>query len=108
MIRTEADFKRCLEAQKGVLFYFATQSCSVGEALEPKVKELLSEKYPKLKYRFVDMNMAKELSAALQVFVEPTLLLFVEGKEYIRKSRHIGLMELDEALRRLYALAFED
>ena len=53
------------------------------------------------------MNRAVELSAANQVFVESTILLFVEGKEFIRKSRQIGLTELDATIGRIYNLAFE-
>ncbi len=107
IIQSEVDFKELIRTHKGVLFYFATISCSVGEALEPKVQKLLKEKYPKLVYCSIDMNMAAELSATHQVFVEPTILLFVEGKEYLRKSRHIGLGELDMAISRIYDLAFE-
>ena len=107
IIQSEVDFNSHIATHKGVLFYFATTSCSVGEALEPKVQKLLHQKYPKLDYCSIDMNLAAELSAAHQVFVEPTILLFVEGKEYLRKSRHIGLGELDMAISRIYDLAFE-
>lgn len=107
MIQSEEDFNKQITAHPGVLFYFATTSCSVGEALEPKVRALLKENFPKLMFRFIDMNQAPELSAAHQVFVEPTILLYVEGKEYLRKSRHIGLSELDMAISRIYDLAFE-
>jgi thioredoxin 1 len=107
IIRSTVDFNDHIRTHKGVLFYFATTSCSVGEALEPKVQKLLHQKYPKLEYCSIDMNLAAELSAAHQVFVEPTILLFLEGKEYLRKSRHIGLVELDMSIGRIYDLAFE-
>lgn len=107
ILQSEVDFNEYIRSHQGVLFYFATTSCSVGEALEPKVKKLLHQKYPKLEYCSIDMNLAAELSAAHQVFVEPTVLLFVEGKEFLRKSRHIGLGELDMAISRIYQLAFE-
>ena len=107
MIESIVEFNEKIKVHRGVLFYFATTSCSVGEALEPKVRNLLIQKYPSLIFCTVDMNRAVELSAANQVFVEPTILLFVEGKEFIRKSRHIGLTELDVAIGRIYDLAFE-
>ena len=107
MIQSELDFNEYITAHAGVHFYFATTSCSVGEALEPKVRALLKENFPKLMFRFIDMNQAPELSAAHQVFVEPTILLYVEGKEFLRRSRHIGLSELDMAISRIYDLAFE-
>jgi len=108
MIRSEIDFNEQISTHAGVLFYFATASCSVGEALEPKVRTLLIKKYPKIVFSLIDMSQAPELSAAHQVFVEPTILLYVEGKEFLRKSRHIGLAELDMSISRIYQLAFEE
>ena len=108
ILTSEQEFKEYIREHSGVLFYFGTNSCSVGEALEPKVRDLISRKYPKLVFYFIDMNIAPELCAHCQVFVEPTILLYLEGKEFLRKSRHIGLSELDMAINRIYNLAFED
>ena len=101
-------FEKNIESQKGILFYFATDSCSVGEAVEPKVRQLIDEKFSNISFCFVDMNLSPELSASQQVFVEPTLLLFIEGKEYLRRSRNINMIELEAAIQRIYTLAFED
>ncbi|MGI9531724.1 thioredoxin family protein [Lutimonas sp.] len=104
----EINYEKIIEENRGVLLYFATNSCSVGEALEPKVRTLMSAKFPKIVFHFVDMNLLPEFSASKEVFVEPTVLVFIDGKEYLRKSRHIGVGELDAAIERLYALAFEE
>jgi thioredoxin 1 len=108
MTASENNFEKLINEKRGVVLYFATNSCSVGEALEPKVRSLLIEKFPKLIFYFVDMNAEPEFSAKHQVFVEPTILLFIDGKEFLRKSRHIGVGELELAVERLYQLAFED
>lgn len=101
------DFTNLISENRGVLFYFSTISCSVGEAIEPKVQRLLSEKYPHLIYCSIDMNASPEVSALHQVFVESTILLFLEGKEALRMSRNIGMIPLENSLSRLYQLAFE-
>ena len=108
MVPLKNDLEQLIVESRGVVLYFATNSCSVGEALEPKVKTLLKEKFPKLVFVFIDMNASPEFSAKHQVFVEPTILLFIDGKEFLRKSRHIGVGELEMAIGRLYPLAFED
>ena len=108
MVPLKNDLEQLIVENRGVVLYFATDSCSVGEALEPKVRALLIEKFPKLVFNFIDMNAAPEFSAKHQVFVEPTILLFIDGKEFLRKSRHIGIGELEIAMERLYPLAFED
>ena len=108
MYRSKDFFEKQIKENRGVLMYFATNSCSVGEALEPKVRNLLHIKFPKLVFTFVDMNEVPEFIADHQVFAEPTILLFLDGKEYLRKSRHIGVNELELAIERNYHLAFEE
>jgi len=100
------EFQALLRDERAVLFYFATLSCSVGEALEPKLKELIMRSFPAIRYCWVDMGAVPEVAAAQQVFVEPTILLFVDGRESLRRSRHISLKELGTALDRIYGLAF--
>ncbi|RXP46548.1 thioredoxin [Lutibacter sp. HS1-25] len=90
-----------------VLLFFNTQSCNVGEALEPKVKNLLSSNFPKIKMFTVDLNFSPQIAASYNAFVEPTILVFFDGKETIRKSRNIGIYELEEAIKRPYQLIFE-
>ena len=106
-ITTEQEFQDILKNNLGVLFYFSTISCSVGEALEPKVIDLLAREYPKIPFYFIDMNASPEVSAKNSVFVEPTILVFFDGKETIRKSRIISILELSNSISRIYKLVFE-
>jgi len=106
-ITTEEEFEKVLHQNIGVLFYFSTISCSVGEALEPKVIDLLRDNFPKVPFYFIDMNASPEISAKNSVFVEPTILIFFDGKETIRKSRHISIGDLSKSITRIYKLAFE-
>ncbi len=107
IITTEEEFEQVLVNNLGVLFYFSTISCSVGEALEPKVISLLEKDFPKIPFYNVDMNASPEISAKNNVFVEPTILVFFDGKETIRKSRIISIPDLFESISRIYKLAFE-
>ncbi len=106
-ITTLEEFEETLNENLGVLFYFSTISCNVGEALEPKVLGLLENNFPKIPFCFVDMNASPEVSAKNNVFTEPTILVFFDGKETIRKSRNIGISELKNAIERPYQLFFE-
>ena len=106
-INTEDEFMKLLSNNRAVLFYFSTMSCAVGESLEPKVKNLVAKKYQKIVFCAIDMNASPELCASHQVFVEPTILLFIDGKEFIRLSRNIGLVPLEKSISRIYQLAFE-
>jgi thiol-disulfide isomerase/thioredoxin len=107
IITSIEDTADILTKEPAVLFYFSTISCSVGEAFEPKVKNLLLNRFPKIKFFNIDLNMAPKVAAHYSAFVEPTILVFFDGKETIRKSRSIGIYELEEAIKRPYKLIFE-
>ncbi len=83
-IRSAEEFDQVVAKNLGVLFFFSTISCSVGEALEPKVIQLLENNFPKIPFYFVDMNAMPTVASKNSVFVEPTILVFFEGKESIR------------------------
>ncbi len=90
-----------------VLLYFSTNSCGVGEALHPKVIDLVKTNFPKILLCTIDLNDSPDIAATYHAFVEPTILVFFEGKETIRKSRNIGISELKKAIERPYKLIFE-
>lgn len=100
------NFKDTLKENIAVLIYFSTNSCSVGEALEPKIRNLIKTCFPKIKFHIVDIHKFQEIAANYNAFVEPTILVFFEGKETIRKSRNIGVSELHKAILRPYKLIF--
>jgi thioredoxin-like negative regulator of GroEL len=87
--------------------YFNSSSCNVGEALAPKVMNLIEEKYAKIKFFYVDREMSPEVAAKYSVFVEPTILGFFMGKETLRKSRHFSMGELEAVIARPYHLLFD-
>ena len=95
-----------LNNEKAVLMYFGTTSCSVVEAFEPKIKTLLKIEFPKMRFLKIDINEMPMAAAHFQAFVEPTVLIFFEGKEAIRRSRTISISELETTIKRLYTLIF--
>jgi len=100
------ELEKIISENLGVLVYFSTLKCTVGEALEPKVFELIKNDFPKIATYFVDMNTAPKLAAQYSVFVEPTILVFFDGKETLRKSRHISIHDLSNSIDRIYRIAF--
>lgn len=95
-----------LKEEPAVLVYFSTQACTVCHVLKPKVEELVMVKFPKLTLLSVQSDRLPEIAAQNQVFTAPTLLVFFDGREYIRKSRNFGIGELSEAITRPYEMIF--
>ena len=63
--------------------------------------------FPKIKFLTIDINFSAKIAANYSAFVEPTILVFFEGKETIRRSRNISILELENAINRPYKLIFE-
>ena len=81
--------------------YVSQENCSVCHALRPKLTELL-KRYPKIELREIEADKVKEISAEYLIFSAPTLLFFVEGKEYIREGKFVQLKKLAEAIEQIY------
>lgn len=106
-ILNQEELNGILNDNLGVLLYFSKKTCNVGEALEPKINNLLKEKFPKIPFYFVDMDLNIETATKYNVFVEPTILVFFDGKETIRKSRNFSVIELSKVIERIYKIAFK-
>jgi thioredoxin-like negative regulator of GroEL len=86
------------------MVYFHTADCGVCKAVRPKLEQLMNERFPAAVLAQVDCSEYPQLAAQHQVFTVPTLLVFLAGREQLRRSRAFGLGELARALERPYAL----
>ncbi len=96
-----------IKNEESLILYITTPQCNVCKVLKPKIKQLIIDKFPKLKFHEINAENRPEISAQLSVFTVPTILVFFNGAEHHRKSRYINLNELEEALNRPYNLLFE-
>jgi thioredoxin-like negative regulator of GroEL len=105
-IKNLDEFNKIIKENLGVLVYYSNETCNVSKVLKPQIIEMLKDKYPEIPFYYVDISETPEISAQSQVFTIPTIIVFFDGRETIRKSRHIGLGELAEAIRRPYEIMF--
>ncbi|MFP4024195.1 MAG: thioredoxin family protein [Thiohalospira sp.] len=92
---------------KGCLFYFSHEKCNVCKVLKPKIHNLLSQNFPKIKMFYCNTELYPEIAAQNSVFTVPTIIIYFEGKEFFRKSRNIGIQELASDLERPYSILFQ-
>lgn len=105
-IQSIQGFTKVLDKNDAVLAYFSTEICSVCKVLKPKVAEMIAESFPKMKMVFVESDKLPELAAQNRVFTAPTVIVFFDGRETIRKSRAFGVDELKSEIQRPYSLLF--
>lgn len=101
------EFNSILKDNAGVFMYFSNDTCNVCKILKPQLIEMLKDNYPKISFYYVDMSLTPEISAQTGVFSIPTIIVYLDGNETIRKSRHIGVAELAQSIERPYKLIFE-
>jgi thioredoxin 1 len=94
-------------SNQSILLYFTSPGCQVCKVLKPKVKHMVATRFPRMKIHFIDVSTERETAAHFQVFTVPVILVFFEGKEYVRKSRNFSLIELESEISRPYHLLFE-
>jgi thioredoxin 1 len=66
------------------LLYFTSPDCIVCKVLLPKVRDLVVSKFPLLKLHVVDIASNIGMTGKYQIHTVPVILVFFEGKEFIR------------------------
>jgi len=92
-----------IKENKVAMLYFSSQNCGVCVALLPKIKELLNQ-YSNIGYAKVEIDEVQLAVGKYSIFTVPTIIMFIEGKEIIRESRFISIIELQEKIERFYKL----
>ena len=96
-----------IREEVGVLVYFSGEHCNVCHALRPKFKELFDSEFPQIKQIYLDAHENAEISAHYSVFSVPTMLVFLDGREFIREGRAVSMHKMTEQLQRPYKMMTE-
>lgn len=101
---TLEELQTTIKTEVGVLLYFSGENCNVCYALRPKFKALFDAEFPELKQIYLDANENPEISAYFQVFSVPTMMVFMDGREFAREGRSVSLHQLEQKLARPYGM----
>ncbi|MGE7980533.1 thioredoxin family protein [Psychrobacillus sp. NPDC093200] len=81
--------------------YISHTDCSVCHALLPQVKKLM-ENFPEIQLAHINSAKVEEIAERFIVFSVPALLLFIDGKEYLREARIVHMSQFEEKLQKIY------
>jgi len=104
---TLEELQNIIRSEVGVLLYFSGEKCNVCHALRPKFKELFDKEFPLIRQIYLDAHENAEISAHYQVFSVPTMIVFLDGREFVREGRSVSLHQMTEQLKRPYTLMTE-
>ncbi len=99
-----SDVEQIIKSELGVLLYFSTPTCNVCKALKPKITKAFDENFPLIKQYFIDSSISPDIPASMQIFSVPTIVVFLDGKEFARESRNVSIPQLIEKIKRPYEI----
>ncbi|MEN8147690.1 MAG: thioredoxin family protein, partial [Campylobacterota bacterium] len=79
--------EQTLQSELAVALYFSAPTCNVCHALKPKLLTAFGTNFPQLQVISIDISETPEVASHFNVFAIPTLLVYLDGKEFLRKSR---------------------
>ncbi len=98
------DLQHTIASTPGVLLYFSGDQCSVCHSLRPKFESMFLEHFPLIEQIYLDAKSNQVISMHYNVLSVPTILVFLDGKEFIREDRRVSLDILQQKLSRPYSI----
>lgn len=98
------EIKNIINENLAVMLYFSAPSCNVCHALKPKLVDAIENNFKEFKILSIDTSLDQEIAADFGVFTIPTVLIFLDSKEFLRKSRHMSVDEVVREIERPYQI----
>ena len=91
-----------IKTELAIALYFSAPTCNVCHALKPKLLTAFEANFSQLQVKSIDISETPEVASHFGVFSIPTLLIFLDGKEFLRKSRHMSVDQVVKEIKRPY------
>jgi len=101
-MNTIENIQLSIKENLAVMVYFSAPTCNVCHALKPKLMQALDSNFKEFKVESVDISVEEDIAPHFDVFAIPTVLVFLDGKEFLRKSRHMSVDEVIREIKRPY------
>ena len=103
-MQTIENINEIIKENLAVMLYFSAPTCNVCHALKPKLLEAIDKNFDKFEIVSIDTSIDQEIAAHFSVFAIPTVLVFLDGREFLRKSRHMSIDEVVREIQRPYEI----
>ena len=103
-MQTLSDIENIIKENPAVMVYFSAPACNVCHSLKPKLLEALDTNFKEFIVVSVDISVQEDIAPHFGVFAIPTVLVFLNSKEFLRKSRHMSVSEVISEIQRPYEI----
>ncbi|RIU91903.1 thioredoxin [Oceanobacillus picturae] len=100
-LRSLEEIDKFIDTHELTLLYISREGCSVCHGLLPQVESLLAD-YPRIETAHIETNEVPDVAGRFNIFAVPVILLFVQGKEYLREARIVHMDLFEEKLNKIY------
>ena len=103
-MQTIQNIQKSIDENLAVMVYFSAPTCNVCHALKPKLLEAIDVNFKEFVVESVDISISEDIAPHFGVFAIPTVLIFLDGKEFFRKSRNMSVDEVIREIKRPYQI----
>jgi thioredoxin-like negative regulator of GroEL len=103
-MQTIEKIENSIKENLAVMVYFSAPTCNVCHALKPKLMQALTDNFKEFIVESVDISVEEDIAPHFGVHAIPTVLVFLDGKEFLRKSRHMSVGEVISEIQRPYKI----
>ena len=103
-MQTITNIEKSIKENLAVMVYFSAPSCNVCHALKPKLLDALESNFKEFVIESVDISKDEDIAPHFGVFSIPTVLVFLDSKEFLRKFRHMSVDEVIREIKRPYEI----
>lgn len=103
-MQTIENINNTITQNAAVMVYFSAPTCGVCHALKPKLLDALEHNFPLFKVESVDISESVDIAPHFGVYAIPTILIFLDGREFLRKSRNMSVDEVVREIERPYSI----
>ncbi len=103
-MQTTDSIDKLINDKTAVMLYFSAPTCNVCHSLKPKLLEAINENFCEFEIVSIDISTCQDIAAYYSVFTIPTVLVFLAGKEFLRKSRHMSVNDVINEIKRPYEI----
>lgn len=106
IINSLEEIKEKIASKEAFLFYFSSKSCSVCQVLKPKLEKEIEKSFEKIDFYEIKSDENLEISSYFGVFQAPTILFYLDGKEFLREGRNMSVSAFLNAIKRPYEMFY--
>jgi thioredoxin-like negative regulator of GroEL len=103
-MKTIEEIDKIIKDEMAVMVYFSAPTCNVCHALKPKLFDAIKNEFEKFVIVDVDISISQDIAAHFNVFSIPTVLIFLDSREFFRKSRNMSISEVIREIKRPYEM----